>query len=121
MDSRRRGDSPTATEQVARFGVTPSSPWEKTREVLLAMFEESGSVYSVEGIREVRFQKNGGRVVRISFTPLSCCLKAYLSAERLRDADLQRKEHLLSLVLVLFTQALAGETAERFTHSDGVD
>ena len=121
MDSRRRGDSPTATEQVARFGVTPSSPWEKTREVLFAMLEESGSVYSVESIGEVRFQKNGGWGMRISFTPLARCLKAYLGAERLRDADLQREKELLSLVLVFFTQALAGETAERFTHGNGSD
>ena len=83
------------------------------------MLEESGSVYSVEGIGEVRFQKNGGRVMRISFTPLSCCLKAYLSAERLRDTDLQREKELLSLVLIFFAQTLAGESAERFPHSDG--
>ena len=84
------------------------------------MFEESCSVYSVESIGEVGFQKNGGRVMRISFTPLSCCLKAYLSAERLRDADLQREKELLSLVLVFFVQTLVNESAERFP-DDGAD
>ena len=56
------------------------------------MFEESGSVYGVESIGEVCFQKNGGGVMRISFTPLSCRLKANLSPERFQPGETSTKD-----------------------------
>ena len=121
LDPRLRGNSPTATEQVARFSVAPSCPREKAREVLLAMFKESSSINCVERVGEISFQKHSGGVVGVSFTPLSCCLETHLSAEGLRDANLERKQHVLSLVLVFFAQAFAGEASERFTHGDGAD
>jgi hypothetical protein len=85
------------------------------------MFKESSSINCVERVGEIGFQKNRGWVSGISCTPLSCRLETHLSAEGLRDANLERKQHVLSLVLVFFAQAFAGEASERFTHGDGAD
>ena len=85
------------------------------------MFKESSSINCVERVGEISFQKHRGGVLGISFTPLSCRLETHLSAEGLRDADLEREQHGFSLVLVFFAQAFAGEAPERFTHGDRAD
>jgi hypothetical protein len=88
---------------------------------LLAVFKEGRSMNCVERVGEIGFQKSRGWVSGISFTPLSCRLETHLSAKRLCNANLEREQQFLGLVLVFFAQAFAGEAPERFTHSDGAD